>query len=54
MLKNCVSRSFKKVQMQGARQIDERRRTVVVRWSETMERNDADETFSTTWQKEGG
>jgi hypothetical protein len=37
----------KRSQLQGAREIDERRRTLVVRWSEAIERNDADESFST-------
>ena len=32
--------------MQGAREIGERRRTCVVRRSETIERNEADEPFS--------
>jgi len=33
--------------MQGARRIDERRRTYGVRWSEAVERNEAGEPFST-------
>jgi hypothetical protein len=41
------SRLFKKVQMRGAREIEERKRTVAVRWSEAIERNEVDEPFST-------
>jgi len=37
--------------MRGAREIDERRRTNPVRWSEAIERNKADEPFSTAWNK---
>jgi hypothetical protein len=33
--------------MRGAREIDERKRTDAVRWSETIERNEAGEPFST-------
>jgi len=36
--------------MRGAREIDERRRTYGVRWSEAIEGNEADEPFSTAWQ----
>jgi hypothetical protein len=39
-------RLFKKIQMRSARKIGERRRTFVVRWSETIERNKAGEPFS--------
>ena len=39
-------RLLKKIQRQGARKIDERRRTKPVRWSETIERNEAYESFS--------
>jgi len=39
----------KKSQMQGARKIDERRRTWAVRWSEAIERNEADGLFSAAW-----
>jgi hypothetical protein len=37
--------------MRGAREIDERRRTHAVRWSEAIEGNEADELFSTAWQE---
>ena len=37
--------------MRGAREIDERRRTYAVRWSEAIEGNEADEPFSTAWQE---
>ena len=33
--------------MRGAREIDERKRTDAVRWSEAIERNEADGPFST-------
>jgi hypothetical protein len=36
----------KRSQRLGARKIDERRRTCLVRWSEAIERNDAYESFS--------
>jgi hypothetical protein len=42
----CLKRS----QVRGARNIDERRRTSAVRWSEAIERNEADESFSTACQ----
>jgi hypothetical protein len=37
--------------MRGAREIDERRRTQV-RWSDAIERNEADEPFSTALSQE--
>jgi hypothetical protein len=46
-MKDQASRLFKKVQMQGAREIGERKRTSAVRWSESIERNEAGEPFST-------
>jgi hypothetical protein len=44
-LENSINRLLKKAQRQGARKIDERRRTLSVRWSETIERNEAYEAF---------
>jgi hypothetical protein len=49
-LKNSFGRLVKKVQLRGAGKIDERRRTCAVRWSEAIERNKANEPFSTAWQ----
>ncbi|MGH8542695.1 MAG: hypothetical protein ACREX3_03420, partial [Gammaproteobacteria bacterium] len=43
------TRLFKKVELQGTRQTDERRRTYAVRWSEAVERNEVDGPFSTAW-----
>ena len=37
--------------MRGAREIDEGRRTVAVRWSEAIELNKADGPFSTVWHE---
>jgi hypothetical protein len=37
--------AVKKAQRRGARRIDERRRTWPVRWSESIERNEAYESF---------
>jgi hypothetical protein len=45
-MKNSVCRLLKKTQRQGARKIDERRRTYAVRCSEAIERNEAYEAFS--------
>jgi hypothetical protein len=39
-------RLFKKLQMRGAREIDEEA-YLLIRWSEAIERNDAGEPFST-------
>jgi len=36
LLKNFGIRLVKKVQLQGAREIDERRRTYAVRWSDAI------------------
>ena len=47
VLKNSFDRLVKKVQLRGARKIDERRRTYSVRWSEAIERNEVNEPFST-------
>jgi hypothetical protein len=49
LLKNFLSGWSKRFQLRGARKIDERRRTYVVRWSEAIERNEANEPFSTAW-----
>jgi len=46
LMKTSVCRLLKKTQRRGARKIDERRRTWAVRWSETIERNEAYEFFS--------
>jgi hypothetical protein len=40
LLKNALSDRSKRSQLQGARKIDEWRRTYAVRWSEAVERND--------------
>jgi hypothetical protein len=40
------NQAVKKVQLLGAREIDERRRTYAVRWSEAIERNEVDGLFS--------
>jgi hypothetical protein len=40
----------KSLQMQGAREIDERRRTLCRTLEEAIERNEADEDFSTVWR----
>jgi hypothetical protein len=40
-------RLFKKVQMPGAREIDEREAYLLIRWSEAIERNEAGGPFST-------
>jgi hypothetical protein len=39
----------KRAQSRGAREIDERKRTPVVRWSEAIERNEGYESFSAVW-----
>ena len=49
VLENSFGRLVKKVQLRGARRIDERMRTCAVRWSEVIERNEANEPFSTAW-----
>jgi hypothetical protein len=51
VLKNLLSGRSKRFQVRGAREIDERRRTYAVRWSEAIEGNEADEPCSTAWQK---
>jgi hypothetical protein len=45
-MRNADCRLLKKSQRQGAREIDERRRTYELRWSEAIERNAAYEVFS--------
>jgi hypothetical protein len=45
-LKKSGCRLIKKIQRRGARKIDERRRTWLVRCSEAIERNEAYGTFS--------
>jgi len=50
VLKTFFPGRSKRFQMRGAREIDERRRTYGVRWSEAIEGNEADEPFSTAWQ----
>src|SRR6476646_2760237 len=44
----CSGR-YKRVQLRGARHIDERRRTPAVRCREAIERNEANGLFSATW-----
>jgi hypothetical protein len=51
VLKNLLSGRSKRFQVRGAREIDERRRTYAVRWSEAIEGNEADEPCSTAWQE---
>jgi hypothetical protein len=47
--KNPQSGWSKRFQVRGARELDERRRTCAVRWSEAIERNEVDGPFSTAW-----
>ena len=44
---NPVKGWSKRSQLRGPREFDEQRRTGAVRWSEAIERNEADEPFST-------
>jgi hypothetical protein len=46
LLKSGFAGCSKRSQRRGARRIDERRRTMPVRWSEAIERNEAYEAFS--------